>query len=108
MNTLPESIRRQTPESVQRKLSEMDEHAQHAFSEEFRKRRKSSLLAFLLLNMGLHYVYVGKVWLNVIFILSFGGLLIWWFIDLFRIWGLVRDKNRSIAIEVLREIQILG
>lgn len=107
MNQLPEPIRKQTPESVQRKLSEMDEQAQQAFNEEFLKRRKSSLVAFLLLSAGFHYAYVGRVWLNVVFLLTCGGVFIWWIADLFRVWGMVREKNRSIAIEVLRDIQIL-
>lgn len=107
MNSLPEPIRSQIPESVQRKLSEMDESAQLAFGEEFLKRRKSPLVAFFLLNACFHYAYLGRVWLNVVFLLTCGGMFIWWIADFFRVWGMVREKNRSIAIEVLRDIQIL-
>ncbi len=107
MNTLPENIRKQIPETVQRKVSEMDEMAQLSFTEEFKKRQKSSRIAFLLWSAGFHYAYVGKIWLCVVFLLTCGGMFVWWFIDLFRLGAIVREKNRSIAIEVLRDIQIL-
>jgi type II secretory pathway pseudopilin PulG len=95
-------------EVVAQKLAKMDNLAQHAFIVEFNKRKKSSFMAFILwFALGLHYAYLGRVWITIVFMLSLGGLWIWWFIDLFRIPSMVRDYNKSVAINVLRDIQFL-
>ncbi len=107
MNQLPTSLRKQIPDAVLRKLDDMDEAAQLGFVEEFSRNKKSSLLAFLLVGGGLHYAYLGRVWLTLFFICTMGGFGIWWIIDLFRVFGMVRERNRSVAIRVLRDIQVL-
>jgi predicted DNA-binding transcriptional regulator YafY len=76
-----------------KKLGTMDESAQLAFAEEFSRKKKSPALAFwLLLPCGLHYAYAGRVWLTLIFLITFGGFGVWWFLDLFRVWGIVRER----------------
>ena len=106
---LSDSLKKQIPDAVFQKLESMDETARHAFVEEFSRKKKSPALAFwLLLPFGMHYAYAGRVWLTLIFLITFGGFGIWWFIDLFRVWGMVRERNRSIAIQVLRDIQVLN
>ena len=107
MNHLSASLRKQVPDAVLRKLEAMDESAQLGFAEEFSRKKKSPLLAFVLVNFGLHYAYIGRVWLSLFFIITFGGLGIWWFADLFRAPGMAREHNRSIGIQVLRDIQVL-
>jgi hypothetical protein len=107
MNHLPESLRNQVPNAVLRKIDDMDEITQLGFAEEFSKNKKSPLLAFLLVGFGLHYAYLGRVWLTLLFIFTLGGIGIWWFIDIFRVFGMVRERNRSVAIQVLRDIQVL-
>jgi TM2 domain-containing membrane protein YozV len=107
MNHLPESLRKQVPNAVLRKIDDMDEITQLGFAEEFSKNKKSPLLAFLLVGAGLHYAYLGRVWLTLLFIFTLGGIGIWWFIDIFRVFGMVRERNRSVAIQVLRDIQVL-
>lgn len=107
MTHLPESLRKQVPDAVLRKIDEMDEAAQMGFAEEFARKKKSPLLAFLLVGVGLHYAYLGKVWLTLIFLITFGGFGLWWVVDVFRVFGMVREHNRSVAIQVLRDIQVL-
>ena len=107
MNALPASLRKQVPDAVLRKLNGMDESAQLGFAEEFARKKKSPLFALLLVNGGLHYAYIGRFWLTLLFLFTFGGLGLWWFVDLFRACGMVREHNRSIAIQVLRDIQVL-
>lgn len=110
MPQIPASLKHQLPEAVQRKVAGMDELNQEAFLSEFKKKKKSSVVAFLLLMSipSFHYFYIGKVWVNIIFWASIGGFGIWWFIDLFRTVGMVREYNKTVAINVLKEIQVLS
>jgi len=110
MIELTESISRQIPEAVLRRLDSLDPLTQEAFLMEFQKKRKSGFVAFLLWCVfpAWHYFYVCKVWVNLLFWLTFGGFGIWWVIDLFRLTGLVREYNKIVAIAVLKDIQFLG
>ena len=107
MNHLPASLRKQVPDAVLRKLEDMDESTQLGFIEEFSRNKKSVMIAFLLVGAGLHYAYLGRVWLTLLFLFTMGGFGIWWLIDIFRVFAMVRDRNRSVAIQVLRDIQVL-
>lgn len=87
----------------------MDESTQLAFAEEFTRKKKSPALArWVLLPFGMHYAYTGRVLLTLVYLITFGGFGIWWLIDLFRVRGMVREYNRSIAIRVLSDIQVLN
>ena len=107
MNYLPTSLSKQVPNAILRKLEEMDETTQLGFAEEFNRNKKSSLVAFVLVGAGFHYAYLGRVWLTLLFLFTMGGFGIWWLIDIFRVFSLVRERNRSVALQVLRDIQIL-
>lgn len=53
-----------------------------AFESEVRRRSKSVAVGYVLwLFFGLHYAYVGKWGLQVLFWFTGGGLLVWWLID---------------------------
>lgn len=103
-------VRKEIPEAVFRKLSAMDELIQGVFLSEFKQKKKSALMAFILLLIfpGWHYFYLGKVWMNLLFWATLGGFFFWWFIDLFRITGMVVEYNKGVAIRVLKEIQFLN
>jgi TM2 domain-containing membrane protein YozV len=105
---IPLSILKQLPDSLLRKIGAMDDAVRLDFVEEFRKRRKSLGLAFVLLGAGFHRVYLGQIWLTLLFLATFGGFFAWWIIDLLRLPGIVKEKNRSIAIGVLRDLQVLN
>ena len=110
MIDIPSGISRQIPEAVLRRLDSLDPLTQKAFLMEFQKKRKSGFVAFLLWCVfpAWHYFYVSKVWVNLLFWLTFGGFGIWWVTDLFRLTGLVREYNRIVAISVLKEIHFLN
>lgn len=110
MSKITDRIKSQLPEAVVRKVAALDELNQEAFAAEFKKKKKSQGVAFILLLCipSFHLFYLGRVWLNFIFWGTMGGCGIWWLIDLFRIFGMVREYNKTVAINVLKDIQILN
>jgi hypothetical protein len=93
---------------VKTSLAELPAAEQEAFVEEYRRRAKSIPVAYLLwLLFGLHYVYLRNWAMQFLFWFTCGGMWIWWFIDLFRIPGIVRDHNKDAAIDVMRDLKII-
>lgn len=105
---IPLPPRRELSEAVLRKVGELDPINQEAFLAEFTKLRKSVHIAFWLFLVGFHYLCLGRYVLQILFWITFGGFGVWWLIDLFRAPGMVRDRNRSFALQALREVQILS
>lgn len=105
---IPEALKVQIPPAVLRKVAQMEEVNQEAFVAEFKKKIKSSFFAFLFAGSGCHYLYLGKYLMCFLFWGTMGGLGIWWFVDLFRVRGMVQEYNKTVAINVLRDIQVLN
>lgn len=78
-------------------------HEQQAFFlNQYESKRKSKFLAYLLwFFFGFHYLYVGKWGMQFLFWFTGGGFGIWWFVDLFRMSGIIANKNNDIAVEIL-------
>lgn len=105
---IPRSIYHTLPSMVQSQLVNLPADMQMQFLEEYKRRRKSIFLAYVLwFIFGLHYGYLHKWGVQIIYWLTGGGFLIWAFIDLFRIPGLLRNYNRMIAIETLKDIKLI-
>jgi len=95
------------PPSVQHTVAQMDTQSQNAFFNEFERKRKKVSIGYLIwMVCGLHYFYVKKAGLQVAFYLTVGGLGVWWFVDLFRMPGIVRDYNEQAAREALQTLSI--
>ncbi len=62
--------------------------------------RNVGLAYVLFFIAGAHYAYLNKWGTQILFWLTFGGLGIWWFIDIFRIPGLVNKYNDPIFDEI--------
>jgi hypothetical protein len=85
-----------------KQLNELTESEKIVFDFEFERRKKSKLIAWLLWAfLGWHYGYVNKWWLQVLYILTFGGACIWMFIDIFRIKKLINNYNQNLTFEIL-------
>jgi hypothetical protein len=95
---------KQLPASVQNVVSQMDAKSQSAFFLEYGKRRKLAFTAYLLWIIGWHYLYCKKVGMQFAFWFTFGGLGFWWFIDIFRVPGIVSDTNSTIAREIVQTL----
>ncbi len=67
----------------------------------YNKKKKSGCIAFFLALIGFHYLYLGKWGWQIVFWATGGFFLLWWFIDLFRVSGMVEDYNRDVKLDVL-------
>jgi TM2 domain-containing membrane protein YozV len=107
MSYLPNSISDSLPAMVKVQLIKMTPEQQALFVEEYRRKKKSTGLAYVLwFVIGLHYVYLGKVGWQFFYWLTIAGLFIWGFIDLFRIHGMVRNYNKDIAMDIFRDLKM--
>lgn len=62
---------------------------------------KSTGTAYLcLFFFGCHYAYLGKWGLQILFWLTFGGLGVWWLIDLFRLSSVVNEHNMILSSQI--------
>lgn len=108
---LPSSVVNNLPAMVKNELAKMEAQKQEEFLEEFKRKSKSVGLAYLLLLpifLCLHYAYLKKWGIQILFWLTGGGMLIWWLIDIFRLAGLVRDYNKDIATDVMRNLKAIS
>jgi len=105
------SIADNLPAMVKNELATLSAQKQQEFVEEYNRKKKSVALAYLLLFpfcLCLHYGYLRKWGLQLIFWFTFLGFGIWWFIDLFRTYGMVQDYNKDVAIEVIRNLKAIS
>lgn len=100
------SISDDLPAMVRNELDSLPAQKQEKFFEEYRRRAKSSGPAYVLcVLVGGHYFYLGKWGVQILFWLTVGGLLVWWLVDLFRIPAMIRDHNRDVAVDVLKDLK---
>lgn len=106
---IPQSILRQTNEIVYSKVEHLTDSQQSSFLSEFVRKRKSIGIAYVLwFFLGLHYAYLGKWGIQIVYWITLGGFFIWAFVDLFRIPSLVRDFNADLSTEVLKDVIVIG
>lgn len=106
---IPSSIANNLPAMVRNELVKLPAQKQEEFVEEYRRKAKSVGIAYILwLFLGLHYVYLRKWGIQILFWLTSGGLFIWWLIDAFRIPGIIRDYNKDVAVDILRNLKAIS
>ena len=80
----------------------LDENSKIAFQQAYNNKRKSKLTAYLLhIFLGAHYIYRGKVLMQLVFWGTLSGLGVWYIIDIFRLGGVIDQTNEAIARELL-------
>ena len=96
------------PASLRTVVGKMSPEQQSLFEEEYQRARKEKILYLILaIFFPIHYFLLGKVGLGVLYILTGGGFFLWWFIDIFRIFGMVRDYNADQARKIIRDMKIM-
>ncbi|WP_408010526.1 TM2 domain-containing protein [Pseudalkalibacillus sp. A8] len=88
---------------------ELSNHELHLLGSEMEKRKKSTVVTWLLWlflgGFGGHRCYLGRVGSGVAMTLTLGGLGIWALIDAFFINGMLKKKNEEIEATILQEIK---
>ena len=106
---LPHSITKNLPFSVTAQLASLPEEAQREFFDEYNLKSRSLVLSYVLQTwvFGTQYLYLGKWGLQLLYWLSwafFGLGSVWWFIDLFRMPGMVNEYNSKLADDILKNV----
>ncbi len=86
----------------------LPEEKQEQFDMLLASQMKSPVVAIVLSLffgwLGVDRFYIGKVGLGIGKLLTGGGFLIWWLIDLFLIMGATRQRNLEVALTVKLQI----
>ena len=106
---IPASIIDELPPSVRAEVVKLPPDRVEQFIDEFRRKRKSLGIAYLLwFVLGFHYVYLGKWGLTLLqwalFFVIVG--IVWWVIDAFRMPSMVENHNRDVASDVYRTLKM--
>lgn len=105
------SVSDNLPAMVRNELSTLSAQKQEEFFEEYKRKKKSVALAYILMLpifFVLHYGYLRKWGLQFLFWFTAGGFGVWWLIDLFRTYGLVQDYNKDVAVDVIRNLKAIS
>jgi hypothetical protein len=107
---IPSSIADDLPAMVRNELARMSAQKQEEFVEEFKRKQKSlgTAYLFLFIILAMHYGYLKKWGLQFVFWFTCGGFFIWWAIDIFRLPGLVKNYNKDIATDVMRNLKAIS
>jgi TM2 domain-containing membrane protein YozV len=84
----------------------MNREQKMMFQSQYENERVDPDTAVILAIFGFHYFYVGKVGLGVLFLITLGGLGIWWLIDLFRTKGMAERYNLDKAQQLATLVEL--
>lgn len=102
-------VAKQLPSSVKNALGRMPGDQQAVFEEEYVDRRRSAVLMLLLaILFPIHFFFEGRVGLGILYWLTFGGMGIWWFIEIVTVWGRTKRYNQDSATALLRDMKIMN
>ena len=74
------------------------------FNFQFEKKAKKPDTAQALSLIGFHYFYLEKIFMAILYMITFGGFGIWWLIDLFRSKAMPEAYNNDLATDLYRKI----
>ena len=96
------------PYALQGIFQTLPANTQSLVLRDYEVRKKSGFFAyFFWFFFGFHYLYLGRIGIQLIYWLTIGGFGFWMLIDLFRIPGMVERKNEDIARELMAQYQAI-
>lgn len=99
------------PSMVRKEFEGLSFEEQESFIEEFKRKQRQLVIAYILWLFSLHYFYIRndkKIRLSLLFWLTGGGLAIWWIIDAFRIPKIIDNHNKDLAIETMKNFKAIS
>jgi hypothetical protein len=103
------SIRDQLAPMVKEALSKLPADKQSMFVDEYQRKAKSPVLMLLLaIFFPIQLFLLGKTGAAIAFWLTFGGLGIWWFVEVCLAMKRTNDFNRDVATAIVRDIKVLA
>lgn len=102
------SITDNMPSTVKSALSKMSTEQQSQFVDEYQRKSKSQgLLMALAIIFPIQLFLLGKTGLGILFLATFGGLWVWWIIEIFMTPKRVREYNADVATTIIRDMKIM-
>lgn len=108
VDMIPKSISDHLSSMVRNELVKLSAQKQDEFVEEFNRKGKSTGVGYLLWFFGFHYAYLGRWGMFILFMVTFGGFFVWWFVDVFRVAGMIRDYNKDTATDIFRNMRAMS
>lgn len=97
------------PFSLSNAFLALPPETQALVARDYEPRKKSVLLTYILwFFFGFHYLYLGRIGIQLLYWLTVGGFGVWAIVDLFRIPGMVEWKNEDIARELIAQYRTIG
>lgn len=85
---------------LNRPTDQQKEHVLRVYETRSKKTTTAYICWFL---FGIHYFYLGKPWVNILYWITGGGFTIWLIIDMFRMSGIVDKANHRILGSTIEE-----
>ena len=102
------SIAEKLPTIVKSALNNMSAEEQMMFQEEYEKKSKSTgLMVFLAIFFPIQLFLLGKTGLGIAYLITAGGLSVWWIIEWFITPKRVREYNGDIATKIITEMKMM-
>ena len=96
------------PKLVFDKYNQLNQVEQKAFRQFYERRKKSTVITYLLWPLGCQYFYLNKWGIGALYLLSGGGFIVWAIVDVFRLGRVVKKTNDDIALTLLGDLTLLG
>lgn len=94
--------------SVKIALDKLSPEYQSLFWENYnRRKRNTTSMVLLAIFFPIQLFLLDKVGLGILFLITGGGLMVWWVIEIFATSGRVKAYNNDVATAVLRDLKLL-
>jgi len=90
------------PIDILEKVHKLPADQRAEFWAEYNSGAKTTTVGYLLWLIGLHYLYVGKLGTEILYLITLGGFFIWAIIDFFRMPSIINEYNRKVSEQALR------
>ena len=98
------------PPIVQSALAKMDETQKLTFESEYASRRKKKGTMVAATIFFIHFFLYGRIGMGILYLLALCTMVgsVWWVIELFLIGKRLDDHNRELAVNLARDMKIMG